>query len=142
MKLVCHIPPPLLKVPVMLAVNPKYPNALATPWGVFKPGREADFSKVPAAVKAKWLEDEVLVQTDKAPDLYEDMPLDGLSSMNRQELKQFAVNNNIPLKVKQSWTDEEVRQAIRDLTDPAALMEMLKPSPSPENTVPLTNPNS
>lgn len=123
-------------------VNPTYPNVLSTPWGAFKPGREADFSKVPAKVKTAWLEQEVLIQTDKAPDLYEDMPVDGLSAMSRADLKQFAVNNGIPLKVKQSWTDEEVRQAIRDLTDATELAAMLRPVPPPENPVSDTNPNS
>lgn len=123
----------------------KHETPLATPWGVFKPGREIDLSKVPTKVKMAWLENKIpdIIQSDKAPDLFEDMPLDGLSDMNRAALKQFAVNHKIPLRVKLTWTDEEVRQAIRELVDPQTLDQLLAaPVTTPVAPPPETSPTA
>lgn len=127
----------------MFALNPRYETALATPWGVFYPGREADLSKVPAAVKERWLEAETMIQNDQAPDLFEDMPLDGLSKLNRDQLKQFIVDHSIPLKVKMKWSDEEVREAIRQLSSPENLAIWLAPpAPVAPAPAPSTSPQS
>lgn len=117
----------------MFSLNKTHQTPLATRWGVFKPGRDADLSKVPKAVRDKWIEEGTFVQNDSAPDLFEDMPEDGLSALDRDQLKHFIVNNKIPLRVKQKWSDEEIRQAIRELTDPKELDEMLKAPSLPEN---------
>lgn len=115
----------------MFALNPqKHETPMATPWGVFKPGREADLSKVPAKVKQKWIEDEDVIQNDRAPDLFEDMPEDGLSGKDRNQLKQFIVDHGIQVKVKVAWKDEEIRQAIRDYCDPEELAGWLAPQPA------------
>lgn len=129
----------------MFALNPqRYETPLATAWGVFKPGREADLSKVPSTVRNKWIEEEIFIQTDSAPDLFEDMPLDGLSKYSRDELKQFIVDHGIPIKVKQKWSDEELRQAIREVAGDQLAGWLAPSAPASPETLPVpdTSPQS
>lgn len=93
----------------------------------------------------RWIESEDFIQNDNAPDLYEDMPLDALSGMDRTALKQFIVDNMIPVRVKEKWKDEEIRQAIRELVPADALAALLVPPVKVEAPVvapPSTSPSA
>lgn len=126
----------------MYTLNPeKYQTALPTPYGTFRLGQRAEFIKVPKHILQQWLDTSNnrvpdFIQTGDAPDLYEDMDEDILDGLDRTTLKQTIVLNKLQVLVKQKWSDDEVRQAIREAVrisaDLNSVDDLRLPSQKPE----------
>lgn len=107
----------------MYKINPKH-GTLATPWGVWLAG--ANFipnQNIPRDTLLEWKRKGVIVLGEDGPDV-ELIPIsvDVLSNMSKDELLKVIVLNNLHdcpdealrIRPRLSWTDEAIRQAIRD----------------------------
>lgn len=104
-------------------INPKH-GTLATPWGVWLAG--ANFipnPSIPRELMLEWKRKGVIIPSEDGPDVeLIPMSVDVLSTMSKDDLLKLIVLNNLHdgpeealrIRPRQSWSDEAIRQAIRD----------------------------
>ena len=83
-------------------------------------------NKIPPTVLKSWLEKGVIIMDESGPDTNEILEEDVLSHLSRKELLQTIVANAFQsqIVVKTSWTDEAIRQAIRDISPDLSLLKL------------------
>ena len=104
-------------------------GVLATPWGIWQEGES--FSPPPELPREKlkaWLETGTVTMDDSGPDVEELLEeTDVLTAMSRKELLSVIAGNRPALnsiKPRTSWSDDAVRQAIRDLTPDLSVLKL------------------
>lgn len=110
-------------------VSAKQP-ILSTPWTTAKTGKAVDVSKVPPATVQAWLKTGVIEVDADGPDLNELPDNDALSALDRRQLLHVSVANKLGLQFKKSWSDEMIRQLIRDTVSDLSSLQI--PSDIPE----------
>lgn len=119
---------------------------LSTPWGSWLPGES--FNPGPTVPKDKiiaWRQQGIVIMDDDGPDVEEIIEnSDILSDLTRQQLLSVIRDNNLnqlpnnmAVKPRTSWTEETIRQAIRDCGVPMSQLTLPAPVVSTvENLVP------
>ena len=121
-----------------LIVNPKLQTPFATQFGSWLPGEEIrekmiDISepelgmrKIPRSFLDNWIEQGHVVVTDSAPETEELADDDVLTPLNRHQLLGLIRPNGLADKIKPTtkWSDENIRQAIRDLVPDLSSLQL------------------
>ena len=82
------------------------------------------------------LADEVEVEDAEEEDAVEDAEEDALASMDRTALKAYIKDNGLDIKVKKSWSDDDIREQIRNAECPVAEAEAEVEEESEEESAP------
>jgi hypothetical protein len=101
-------------------------GVLATPYGIWQEGEAfVPPSSLPREVLRNWMEQNVIVTDESGPDVEEIMDeTDALTVMDRKQLISLISANKVLLgtiKPRTSWSEDVIRQAIRDIADLSAL---------------------
>lgn len=116
-----------------LMVSPKLLTPLSTKHGTWFPGTNIDTLKVPSNLLKLWLEQKIVVSND-APTEALEIPTDDdcLTGMTRSQLLSLIRPNDLTDYVKPTtnWSDEQIRQGIRDCVENLANLKV--PDPKPE----------
>ena len=109
-------------------------GVLATPWGIWQEGEAfVPTPELPRTTLKTWLETGVLVTDESGPDVEELLEeTDMLTSLTRKELLSLILANRPALeavKPRTSWSDDAIRQAIRDVTTDLSTLTV----PTPED---------
>ena len=82
------------------------------------------------------LADEVEAEDAEEEDAVEDAEEDALASMDRTALKAYIKDNGLDIKVKKSWSDDDIREQIRNAECPVAEAEAEVEEESEEESAP------
>ena len=101
-------------------------GVLATPWGCWNEGEAfVPPPTLPREILRNWMEKGVIVTDEAGPDVEELLDeVDVLTTMDRKQLRTVISTNKQQLgtvKPRQSWTDDVIRQAIRDIAEVSTL---------------------
>lgn len=111
-------------------------GVLATPWGCWNEGDAfVPPPTLPREILRTWMEKGVIVTDEAGPDVEEILDeMDALTPMDRKQLLTLISTNKSQLgtiKPRQSWTDDVIRQAIRDVAEVSTLT--LPPAETPSS---------